>query len=122
MVKRTPDDATWLSLGSVPQVDTEDAPVSGYWSWLRAYSVSAGKPVLVGDTAPVMAADAVPVLPGPSGPTSSSPDTVTGASPQSFDPPPANPALQAPAAGSASVPRSGNQNIDGVLSGIKWNG
>src|SRR5690349_21342715 len=122
MAKRTPGTGTWLGLGSVPLQGSDGPGVSGYWGWLWSYA-PLGRRAASSD----MAAGPPSALGSSDRPGPSLPDSAAGSAPASLDTQMTNPASAAPqapalAAGSTSVSRSGNQNIDGVLSGVKWNG
>jgi hypothetical protein len=127
MVKRSAAAGTWASLASVPLLDYDSALLAGYWTPEWAFSLSLERSTAVSSAKPVVPAVAMPTSGSTDRPVSAPPDSPTGASPASLDtvasdPGSAGAPIAAPAAGSTSVTRSGNQNIDGVLSGFKWNG
>ena len=121
MTKRTPGE-TWLGLASVPRRGSDGALLSGYLGRLWSYAPLRWR-VASSDTT----SGRLPAIGGPDRPPSPTRDSVAGSSPASLEtqtPNPASAVPQAPAlaAGSTTVTRSGNQNIDGVLAGVKWDG
>src|SRR5512138_740126 len=122
MAKKTPGTGTWLGLASEPRHGSDGAIVSGYRGGSWSYA-PVGRRGPSSDTA----SGPLSVVAAPDRAASPAPDSVAGSSPASLEAPASNPAsagqpAPAPAAGSTSVPPSGNQNIDGVLAGVKWTG
>jgi hypothetical protein len=123
MGKRTPGAGTWPGLASISLLDSDSALLAGYWSPLWAFTLSLGRHTAA-DAALGAPAGAAPASGGADQAVLAPLDSPTGASPAGFDPAAASGSspIAPAAAGPTGVSRSGNQNIDGVLSGVKWNG
>src|SRR6187401_859030 len=111
MVERTPGSGTWLALAAVTQQGSEEALASAYWSllWSRALEIARPAPAI--DPVPTPAPDAA--NPPASYSADSAPDAAPATSAAALPGPEA-------AASSTTVTPSGNQYIDGVLSGFAW--
>jgi serralysin len=121
MAKRPPGGGVWLGLASEPQPSSDDVFVSANWGRLWGYGLGLARRTPATEPAAAPAPDAA------NRPAPPSPDSVSATSQTGFDAPVADPAsldphASAAAAASTTVTRSGNQYIDGVLSGFKWNG